>query len=643
MTRRLLTPLLASALALLAAPSAAQAGSYDVLACDAAPNGANGTWSFENNATATLQSLSACPSTAPYSGLVARTILGGAAPSTGARAQWVFRAPTGTTITRVRLDRWLGMEGGSGWRPFGRQADGTILSGETCSVPSGSYECNVGGYNTATSDHTVDTTSVAYGIECIGSGGCTTGSSIHDARAAIYSARVTLSESTAPSVGTPTGALVTEAGYHRGTESASFTGSDTTGIKALRVYVSGTERASQALACDYTEAIPCDNPTAAQTLGVNLSATNGGIRVIPDGTHSVQVAVVDAASNETRSTARSIVVDATAPAPPRNLAGSIGSNWQASRDFTATWTHPTGQVAPIVTAHWSFCPQGSTSGCVAGSAPVSASTGSLSDLLVPGEGAWDFTVRLQDAAGNTAVTNVARTTVRYDATAPAASPNLGVASRAETTQAFQAYFNPPSGQHAPVTEALWTLCPQGSSSGCTSGSMGTDPYSTNYLRSSIPSHGDWTLTVRLRDQAGNLGAPATTHLRYAASVPAPTAIPQPAVTPIPSSGQIRAAAPRASAKLRVTSAVLDRSSRTLVVKGRTATSVRGAVRVRVTATRSGRTSSITRTARIRAGQFKVRLRLSRLDHRGRLRVSTSYGGSATHTPDRTAPARVRAR
>ena len=244
------------------------------------------------------------------------------------------------------MTRWLGMEAGSGWRPYGRQADGTILSGETCTAGAGTDECNVGGVASTPIDRNLNTTSLAYGIECTGGLACTTGATIHHGRAAIYSSKITITDPTAPSLTAPSGALVTESGYHGGSESAAFTGSDTTGLKTLRVYVDGVERASQALACDYTKVVPCSNPSSAQALSVNLSATSSGTRVIADGTRSVQVAAVDAAGNETRSTARSIVVDATAPATPSTLATSTGSNWQASREVTATWTHPTGQVAP---------------------------------------------------------------------------------------------------------------------------------------------------------------------------------------------------------------------------------------------------------------------------------------------------------
>ena len=634
MPRRLPTLVASSALALLTFAPAAQAGTYDVLSCDAAPDAVNHAWFSETNDSAHVEFLASCPSSRTYSGLAGRTILDSAASPTGSFGQWIFRAPTGTKISRIRLVRTLGMEGGSGWRLFGRQADGTTIPGETCTVPATAEDCNVGGYGTTEIDKILDTTSIAYGFECNGDGGCATGSSIHSARAAIYSGRVTITDPTPPSVSPPSGRLVTESGYHRGSESATVDGADGTGMKALRVYIDNIERAGQALPCNYTKPIPCSKPGSAQALNVDLSATVDGARVIPDGTHSVQVAAVDAAGNETRSTARSIVVDATAPASPSALATSTGSSWQTARNFTATWTHPAGQVAPIDTAHWTICPAGNATGCVTGSSPVSASTGALSGLQVPGEGAWDFSLRLQDAAGNTTPGNLARTTIRYDATPPAAAPDLALANRDDTDPAFTASFTLPSGQHAPVTGALWKLCPAFSSTGCTSGMLSTDVTPTTHLRTTIPTHGDWILSIRLRDQAGNLGADATTSLRYAKppATPAPAPVPTPASTPTTAPNPAPTATPRVKTRLCVASAVLDRSRRTLIVRGTATSTATGVIRVQAAIRRERRTRTRAKTAGLRNGRFTARLRLTHADARGRITLAASYAGSRTHAP-----------
>ena len=643
---RLLIALFASALSFLAAPSAAEAATYDVLSCDATASNVNRSWIFETNDTGHIETGAACGVFADYSGVYTRTKLGSAGAATGAYGQWILRAPAGTTITRMQLSRWLGMEAATGWRLFGRQADGSTIAGEACTAESGSYECNVGGVASAPIDRTLDTTSIAYGFECINVYGCTTGSTLHHARAAVYDSRITISDPTVPTLSGPTGALVSETGYHRGTESASVSASDTTGIKALRVYIDGIERASQTLLCDYTYVVPCSNPSSAQPLSVNLAATSNGTRVIPDGTHAVEVAAVDAAGNETRSTSRSILVDATAPAAPSALASSIGSNWQTSRDFHVTWTHPSGQVAPIESAHWTLCPAGTTTGCATGSAPVSAGPGTLSGLQIPGEGEWNLSVRLQDAAGNTATDNVARTTVRYDATAPAATADLTVSSRrVDTDPTFFAFFNPPTGQSAPISEVLWSLCPQGgSTAACSTGTFAAVPNGTNHFTTSVPSHGDWSYSVRLRDEASNLGPAATTSLRYVASTPAaaPPLSPPPTIAPTPPPTSPGSPS-RASARLRASTAVLDRSRRTLTVRGRAATRATGRIRIVVAITRRGRTRTLTAAATLRDGRFGVRLRLTSGQARGRIRVSARYGGTTTHAPDRTRPRTVRLR
>jgi hypothetical protein len=80
---------LVAIIALICAPSAAHAGDYDVLACDAAASGVNRTWAPENSDGAHMETATACPSSGSYSGLYTRTRLGSAGTTPGSRAQWV--------------------------------------------------------------------------------------------------------------------------------------------------------------------------------------------------------------------------------------------------------------------------------------------------------------------------------------------------------------------------------------------------------------------------------------------------------------------------------------------------------------------------------------------------------------------------
>jgi Bacterial Ig-like domain len=381
---------LATALALMATSMvpAAQAGTYDVLACDAAPGAVNNSWTYETNDSSHIAGSTSCPSSSDYSGLLADTILGLSSGSpAGAYGQWIVHAPAGTTITRIRLRRFLYMDGGSGWTLYGRTADGVTISGETCTVQPGFDDCQVGGYASPTLDRTVNTTSIAYGFVCTTTGvQCVTGATIHAAAAAIYSARVTINDPTAPTITTPSGSLVATSGYHQGTESVIFNGSDALGLSTRRVYVDGTQLAADAPACDFTQLVPCSNPATDATLSVDTTS-------LADGQHTVQAAVVDAAGNESRSAAVSITVDNTAPTAPVGLQAAPRTDSDPA--VTASWSNPSGQVAPIIAAHWTLCPQGSASGCQSGSTTATSMSGSL-----PAEGDYTLSVALEDAAGH---------------------------------------------------------------------------------------------------------------------------------------------------------------------------------------------------------------------------------------------------
>lgn len=403
---------LATAIAVAMPVPAAQAGTYDVPACDAAFGAVNNSWTFETNDSAHIQGSTACPSSTNYSGLLAQTkLLSGNSP-VSSYGQWIVRAPAGTTITRFRLRRWLGMERGSGWTLYGRQADGTTLLGETCTDQVGTDECNVGGFNSSTIERFVNTTSIAYGFTCPSAGlPCTTGGTIHDARAAIYSSIVTINDPTSPAIGSPSGELVRASGYHKGTESVTFNGTDALGVRFRRVTIDNAIVATETLACDFTKLVPCTNPASPVTLSTDLNQ-------LADGAHTVRVVVVDAAGNETSSSPTSIVVDHTAPVAPWFL--EVDSRANTSPAFTASWENPSGQVAPITTAHWRLCPEGSASGCSTGSTSGTTLSGSL-----PAYGRYTLSVVLEDAAANVGAES-SRTLV-YDAPptpTPTATPTV---------------------------------------------------------------------------------------------------------------------------------------------------------------------------------------------------------------------------
>src|SRR5215210_1316450 len=88
---------LVSAIALAVMVPAAHAGTYDVLACDAAPGAVNHSWDFETSDATRAEDVTSCPSSGTYSGLLAQTKLNTPGVPVGAFAHWIVRAPSGTT------------------------------------------------------------------------------------------------------------------------------------------------------------------------------------------------------------------------------------------------------------------------------------------------------------------------------------------------------------------------------------------------------------------------------------------------------------------------------------------------------------------------------------------------------------------
>ena len=102
--RRPRRPVLALGLAicgLAAAPGAARAGTYDVVACDAAPGGANNSWTA--GASPAMTAGTACPTAqAPARGMWATAKVNAGTAAGFAAATQSFDAPTGASIVSLK-------------------------------------------------------------------------------------------------------------------------------------------------------------------------------------------------------------------------------------------------------------------------------------------------------------------------------------------------------------------------------------------------------------------------------------------------------------------------------------------------------------------------------------------------------------
>ena len=327
MTRRILRALaLAGATAgcfgLLSWP--ALAGSYVVAACS--PSSSPGLWAQTNTFPAALATGNQCggpaigPLDASHSGaLYGEDILNSSTNiPDGSRAGWTFAAPAGTTITAISYYRSLSAYNDQNLASGLYTGEGVAL--EECRipwpfVPPASIHCDKPNNQVPATFTGLNTSSLFVGVMCrivTGALACIAGGApLHAAKADLYSARVTLSESVAPTLSNVAGAAW-GGGVVSGVVPLTFTANDASGIQQQLVRSeTGQTVASTTNPCDFTLAQPCpQQPSAALSIDT---------RRVADGPHTFTVVVVDAAGNTESATSPPLLVRnaaAPTPAPP---------------------------------------------------------------------------------------------------------------------------------------------------------------------------------------------------------------------------------------------------------------------------------------------------------------------------------------
>jgi hypothetical protein len=373
--------------------------------------GADNAWQYRSdNAVGYQQGPTVCPPDGTqFGGITAWTKLNsGVAISSGQAAELRFTAPSGTTISRVRIRRDIGTQD-DGQYVYGR-TDAAQISGETCTIPGGQFTCDVGGPSAAQADFTTAGSSwVSWGFQCGANSfvTCSTGATLHEAWATIYASTVTLTDTQAPT-GVSVGGALASGGWKGGTVAATASGADNLGIRTIRWYadgalVGGTGN-STTRACDFSTPVPCSD--------VSSVATSLNTGALTAGTRSVQLALVDPAGNESKSVAFSVQVDNTAPGAPSGLSVTGGGS---SPTFGLAWTDPAaGAGAPLATIRWDAC---SGASCTSGSTPATGGAQRLDGLSLPASGTYVVRVWAIDQAGNGTTANAATGSVTYTAAA----------------------------------------------------------------------------------------------------------------------------------------------------------------------------------------------------------------------------------
>lgn len=382
-------------LVFLASAAVAQAGTYEVSACDAA-GGANNSWIATVTGAPWVTAYAECPSGGdPGKGMVSRNVVGPGAVVGPISARLLFNAPAGTSIVGLRASDDF-YTASSAWQ--------AVLSADT-QVVRGCAVGNPPPCRWSSSDEQIQVNragQLGIDVYCPGSScALSSGSADHSyvvAAARLYSAVVRIEDNTSPAVGSIGGGLWQD-GWKSGTQTVAFDASDNTGIRHTAVLIDGKTVASHGHACDGTRTIPC--PQGGDSDPISTAP-------LTDGAHQLTVQATDSAGNP-GSASRRLLVDNTPPGAPQGLDLVGGEGWRSSNSFAVRWTNPKVDGAQVAGANWQLCPAVAAdekAGCVAGSKPGEAIS-SLTDLQVPRDGDWVLKVWLVDEAGNQTQTNAA--------------------------------------------------------------------------------------------------------------------------------------------------------------------------------------------------------------------------------------------
>ena len=376
---------LAALAACLALPAAAQAGTYEVVACDAAPGAANAAWSAHDD-PGTLAATSCPTGSDERRGLTVRNLLDEGTVGRGEGASMTFQVPAGTTLERIGYD-WDGRQADTDWTVgLVGESRADLIAG--CPArPGADGRCRLGteGAPDACAHDLDGRREVSLVATCAARGGCSTkplGSQTDRTRArlAAHSATVEIADSSRPDLSTTGGELLVDR-WLRGTVEASLSAQDNVGLRATTFDVDGERRRTDARECDYTRAIPCPRAVAP---AYALDTTD-----LADGSHQVAFAAIDTAANRS-SLSRTIRVDNHASGPVDDLHVVGGEETRAENSFDVRWTIPGGQAAPVARAHYRLCLADSSSGC--GSGVRDGSIDSITGLSVPQRGDWRLDV-----------------------------------------------------------------------------------------------------------------------------------------------------------------------------------------------------------------------------------------------------------
>lgn len=376
--------------------TSALAGTYDVYSCGAAPQGGmDDAWKEHGN-SATITAIRRCPPKSLQRQMgyyLHDTLAVAVSAKPGDKRSWELEAPLGTEITGISyLPRISRRE--EDWAALIETGEGKVL--DTCIIKVGQGGCGLGNNMYNGEDHTMRfehrglaARSIRAVVRCDAEVGfnCLNGIGEPNVEAGVYSSTVTIDDPIFPAVDVVGGELVGSHRWHKGIEGVRVEGSDITGLLAARVYVDGALVKEERRVCDYSRVVPCTN----NPFDFAVDTTT-----IPDGAHGVQVALVDAAGNETRAPEQQISVANRAPQTPVNVVVD-GGPVKTQDGFAIHWDLPV-HTTPVTGVRWRLT--ASTGVFTEGVLPGATTTTGIIQLRpIGGEGVYILSLWVQDEAG----------------------------------------------------------------------------------------------------------------------------------------------------------------------------------------------------------------------------------------------------
>jgi hypothetical protein len=216
-----------------------------------------------------------------------------------------------------------------------------------------------------------------------------------------------------------TGGDLLDGGWRRGNQFVAVAGFDHgAGVRSGETTLDGARVGFTEYPCATVSIGGEWRGTRMQPCLTQVSATQTiATTTFSDGSHTVVHCTTDFAGNRACAPSRTVLIDNNPPAHPRSLDLAGGVGWRRVDDFDLGWDNPDqGPASPIAGALWRISgPNGYDSG-------VRTAAGrdrrSLTDLSVPGPGAYTLQLWLRDEAGTDAPSTAVTIPLRLDDVKP---------------------------------------------------------------------------------------------------------------------------------------------------------------------------------------------------------------------------------